>query len=133
MNIQKFNRFQEVIHLSNRSISIQKNPALSRSPVSKAFASSGFSIMRIYSKSKPGQRWKQDAVLLPGPPGLTGKMSQTDRPDPSHPRKVPGIPVSLGWNGNHLKILRQSTRGRITPPPSAIIPDLSRDIQVCSA
>ncbi|WP_044195318.1 hypothetical protein [Oscillatoria acuminata] len=89
--------------------------------------------MRIYSKSQPGPGWKQDAALLRGPEGLTGKMGQGDRPDPSNPRKVPGIPVSPGWNGNRLNSLRQRIWGRITPPSSAIIPDLSGDVQVCSA
>ncbi len=164
MNIQKFHRFHEVIHLSNRSISIEQNPALSRSPVSKALASSGFSMMRIYPKNQPGPGWKQNAVtglaqilriqakcrgdsriastfrvlFSPmgkfcvrgqGPEGLTGKMGQGDRPYPSQPGEVPGIPVSPGWNGNPL---RQRTWGRITAPSSAIIPDLSGDVQVCS-
>lgn len=164
MNIQKFHRFHEVIHLSNRSISIEQNPALSRNPVSKALASSGFSILRIYLKRQPGPGGKQDAVtglaqilriqakcrgdsriastfsvlFSPmgkfcvrgqGPEGLTSKTGQGDRPDPSNPRKVQRIPVSPGWNRNRLG---QSTWGRITTPSSAIIPDLSGDVQVCS-
>lgn len=168
MNIQKFNRFKEAIHLHNRSISIEQNPALSRSPVSKALVSSGFSMMRIYSRRKLGQGWTQDAVTgltqilkilaqcrgdsritstlrvlfsqmrnfcvrWQGFEELTCKTGQGDRPDPSNPRKVPGIPVSPGWNGNPLNSLGQSTWGRITPPSSAIILDLSGDVQVCSA
>lgn len=86
--------------------------------------------MRIYPKSQLGQGWKQDAVLCEAPEGFTGKTGQGDRPDPSKPRKVPGIPVSPGWNRNPVG---QRTGGRITPPSSAIIPDLSGDVQVCSA
>ncbi|HEY9838370.1 MAG TPA: hypothetical protein V6D27_15915 [Vampirovibrionales bacterium] len=72
------------------------------------------------SKSQRGPGWKPDRVRLSGPQGWTGKTSQGDRPHSSKPGKVPGIAVS------------PETRGRITTPSSAIIPDLIGDVQVCS-